>query len=97
MATYKLMNAILKALNNKPMVEGNFCDLEKACNYVSHHVIGIKGKTNTIFKPYLKDRYQRWITYNMDFNHNTYYNWGEIKMVFHEDQFCKLFTSFFIK
>jgi len=32
------MNEILKALSNKPMVEGNFCDLEKACNYVNHHM-----------------------------------------------------------
>ena len=32
-ATYILLNEILKALNNKQMMGGIFCDLHKACDY----------------------------------------------------------------
>jgi hypothetical protein len=31
-ATFKLLNDILQALNNKVNVDGNFCDLEQAFN-----------------------------------------------------------------
>jgi len=35
-AIYKLMDEILTALNNKIIIGGIFCDLEKAFNCVNH-------------------------------------------------------------
>jgi len=49
-ATNKLTNEILRALNNMSMVDGIFCDLEKAFDSVSHEILskvtyyGIIGK-----------------------------------------------------
>ena len=38
-ASYKLIDGILDALNNKMMVGGIFCDLQKAFNYVNHSIL----------------------------------------------------------
>jgi len=52
---FKLIDAILLALNNKLTVGAIFCDLEKAFNSVNHDVLlskfefyGVKGKTNAL-------------------------------------------------
>jgi hypothetical protein len=37
-ASYNLINNILKALNNKMWVGGIFCDLTKAFDYVNHNI-----------------------------------------------------------
>jgi len=37
-ATYKLMNEIINVLNNKLIVGGIFCDLEKASSCVNHDI-----------------------------------------------------------
>ena len=37
-ASYKLINNILLALNNKLTVDGIYCDLEKAFDYVNHDI-----------------------------------------------------------
>lgn len=62
---------------------------------------GITGTANALFKFYLKNRYQRVIIYNVNFNHNSNFIWGKIKHGFsqgREDhgssflmtyQFCK--------
>jgi hypothetical protein len=38
-AIYKLTNEILKALNNKSMIGGIFCDLKKAFDCVDHEIL----------------------------------------------------------
>jgi hypothetical protein len=64
-ASYNLINNILKAPNNKMWVGGIFCDLTKALDYVNHILLsklkfcGITGRANNLIKPYLSDRYQR--------------------------------------
>jgi hypothetical protein len=64
-ATYKLLNEILKALNNRILVGGIFCDLKKAFDCVNYDILlykmkfyGIIGRANTLINSYLKDRYQ---------------------------------------
>jgi len=38
-ASYKLINEILVAMNNTVSVGCIFCDLEKACNYINHRIL----------------------------------------------------------
>jgi hypothetical protein len=64
-ATFKLLNGILLALNIKTLVEGIFCDLEKAFDCVNHDLLmeklkfyGIVGNAYALIKSYLSDRYQ---------------------------------------
>jgi hypothetical protein len=68
------------------MVQRISCDLEIAFNCINRRILlsklkfyGITGKANALYKSDLKDRYQRVITYNMDFNHSTFSSWGKIK------------------
>jgi hypothetical protein len=62
-ASYKLINEILNALNNKILVGGIFCTLKKAFDCVNYDILlsklefyGIVGKANALVKSYLKDR-----------------------------------------
>jgi hypothetical protein len=71
MASYNLINNILKALNSKMWVGGIFCDLTKAFDYVNHNILlsklkfyGITGRVNNLIKSYLNDRYQRVVIKN---------------------------------
>jgi hypothetical protein len=43
-ATFKLLNDILQALNNKAYVGGIFCDLEKTFDCVNHDILMKKLK-----------------------------------------------------
>jgi hypothetical protein len=61
-ASYNLINNILKALNTNMWVGGIFCDLTKAFNYVNHNILlsklefyGITGRANNLIKSYLND------------------------------------------
>jgi len=38
-ATYKLINEVLNALNNKQIVGGIFCDLTKEFDCVNHDIL----------------------------------------------------------
>ena len=85
-ATYKLTNEILNAMNNKLIVGGIFCDLEKAFDSVNHNILlaklefyGITGTDNALYKSYLENRYQRVSIYNKNLNNSTFSSWGKVK------------------
>jgi hypothetical protein len=65
MASFKLINEISLAMNNKFTVSGIFCDLEKAFDCINHDILsklefyGVVSKFNTLITSYLKDRYQQ--------------------------------------
>ena len=74
---------ILNALNNKIMVGGIFCDLQKAFDCVDHNILltklefyGITGITLKLIKSYLNDRYQKVVLNNHLYN--TSLNYGKI-------------------
>jgi hypothetical protein len=85
-ATFKLLNDVLQALNNKAYVGGIFCDLKKAFDCVNHELLmkklefyGIVGNAYALIKSYLSDRHQRVL---IDDNLSHSYNssaWGKIK------------------
>jgi hypothetical protein len=61
-ASYNLINNILRALNSKMWVGGIFCDLTKAFDYANHNILlsklefyGITGRANNLIKSYLSD------------------------------------------
>jgi hypothetical protein len=61
-AAFSLINCILTAMNNKQMVEGIFCYLQKAFDCVQHKILldklifyGIDGKFKTLIESYLTD------------------------------------------
>jgi len=83
-AIYQLTNNILKALDNKNLVGGIFCDLTKTFDCVDHGILlgkleyyGIKGCANNLIKSYLNNRQQRVVIRNK--SSNTYYSkWNKV-------------------
>jgi len=78
-AIYQLTNNILKALDNKQLVGGMFCDLSKAFDCVDHETLlnkleyyGVRGTANKLIKSYLVDRSQRGLI--KDSYSGTYYS-----------------------
>jgi len=85
-AILKLMNDILKALNNKTLAGSIFCDLEKAFDSVNHDVLlsklsyyGISSMAKSLLKFYLQNRHQSVLITNSIFNSNTVSKWTKIK------------------
>jgi hypothetical protein len=85
-ATYKLMNEILNVLNNKLIVGGMFCDLEKTFSCVNHDILlpqletyGITDKDKELYPLHLKGRYQRVLICNKSHHYSTVSNWASFK------------------
>jgi hypothetical protein len=65
-AVYTLINNILSSLNNRTIVGGLFCDLQKAFDCVNYDTLlskmkfyGTTGVANTLMESYLGNSYQR--------------------------------------
>ena len=98
-ASYKLINEILIALNNKRTVGGIFCDLENKFDSINHDILlskcefyGFRGKTNALLRSYLSDRYQRVLINNNFSNNTTFSEWDKIK---HGVPQCSVLGPFF--
>jgi hypothetical protein len=81
--SYKLTGYILNALNNRMIVGGIFCDLQKASDCVNHNILitklefyRITGITYKLIKSYLQGRYQSVVLNNH--SSSSCSNWGEI-------------------
>ena len=94
-ASFKLINEILLALNNKLTFGGIFCDLEKAFDSINHYTLlskyefyGFRSKSNALVRSYLNDRYQR-VLMNKSFSNNTTFSeWGKIKHSIPQSSAC---------
>ena len=82
-ASYKLIDDVLNAPNNKLTVGGISCDLQKAFNCINHNILlaklefyGITGVTYTLIKSYLQGRYQKVVLNN--YSSRSCSNWGEV-------------------
>jgi len=77
-APYQLTNEFLHALNNKLLIGGIFCDVEKAFDCVNHKILlsklkiyGITDNHYKLYKSYLANRYQRTLVYDQMGNATT--------------------------
>ena len=85
-ATYKLTTEILNAMNNKLLVGGIFCDLEKAFDCVNHDILldklkfyGIRDEVFQLYLSYLDNRYCRTAIHNGNKNSNKVSNWAKVR------------------
>jgi hypothetical protein len=84
-AIYELLNKILNALNNKTMMGGIFCDLEKAFDCINHDILlsklkfyGITGPAHDLITSYLCKRYQRVLINSRNKYDNIASDWNKI-------------------
>ena len=73
-------------MNNKLLVGGIFCDLEKAFDCVNHDILlskfkfyGISDKDFQLYQSYLGKRYCRTAIYNDSENSNKVSNWATVR------------------
>jgi hypothetical protein len=65
MASYRLINEILNVMNERKLVGGIICDLQKAFDCVNNILLtklqfyGVTGTTLKLIKSYLEGRYQK--------------------------------------
>ena len=85
-ASLQLLNEILYAWNNTPVVGDIFCSWEKALDCVHHDVLlsklkfyGVTGKTSLVIKLYVEVGHKRVIFNDQYASHNTYCEWGKLK------------------
>jgi len=85
-ATYKLTTEILNAMNNKQLVGGIFCDLEKAFDCVTHDILlsklkfyGISDKDLALYQSYRDNRHCRITIYSDSKNSNKISNWAKVR------------------
>jgi hypothetical protein len=83
-AIYALINNIFSSLNNKLIVGGLFCDLQKAFDCVNHDILlskmkcyGITDIANKLIESYLRNRYQR-VVINDDRSNKYRSEWEQI-------------------
>jgi len=81
--TYKLTTENLNAINNKLLVGGIFCDLEKASDCVNHDILlsklkfyGIGDKDFQHYQSYLGNRYCKTVIYN---GSDKVSNWAKVR------------------
>ena len=77
----KIDNAILNAVNNKLLVRGIICDLEKAFDILLPKLkfYGISGKDIAPYHSYLENRHFRTAIYNDSDNSNKVSSWAKIR------------------
>ena len=82
-ASYKLIDDVLNALNNKLTVGGIFCDLQKAFDCIDHNILlaklefyGITGVTYSLIRFYLQGRHQKVVLNNNSSLSSS--NWDEV-------------------
>ena len=87
-AAYIMINGMLTALNDKLMVGGIFCDLQKTFDCVNHEILmeklelhGIQGKFSSLVKSYLTGSFQRVILGNFGHGEKSS-NGNKLKMVY---------------
>jgi hypothetical protein len=85
-AIYKLKTEILNTMNNKLLVGGIFCDLEKAFVCVDHGILlsklkfyGVNGKDLALYQSYLDNRYCITAVCNDSDNSNNASCWAKVR------------------
>jgi len=83
-AIYTLINKILSSLNNKIIVSGLFCDLQKAFDCINYDTLlskmkfySVSGVANKLMESYLRTIYQRVVIYA--YNNSKFSKWEEVQ------------------
>jgi hypothetical protein len=94
-AAFKLMDSVLKYIDQKKHVGGMFCDLAKAFECVNHKILlsklqfyGIRGTILKWLRSCLTDRKQKVEIKSPKYTQNFYSNWGTIKHGVSQGLYC---------